>query len=250
MITLFTDFGLNGPYVGQMKAVLAHHAPDLALIDLFHAAPAFDPKRSAYLLSAFTQKIPEGSVFLCVVDPGVGGDRRAGVLNVGRDWFVGPDNGLFELVMRRSREPVIWWDIVWQPDNLSSSFHGRDIFAPVAARLANGEHPEDRPDHFCRRDVSEIRFPDFPDELDEIIFIDDYGNAMSGRRTKSLAEGSLLKIDNVALRNAGTFSNVPPGTPFWYGNSSGLVEIAVNQGRADEELSLSVGKRIEIIHAT
>jgi len=128
MIALFTDFGLLGPYTGQMKAVLCLAASDVAVIDLFADAPAGDPKASAYLLAAYTAWFPAGTVFLCVVDPGVGGTRPAVIVEADDRWYVGPGNGLFELVLRRA-SMARRWDIEWKPERLSASFHGRDLFA-------------------------------------------------------------------------------------------------------------------------
>ena len=144
MIVLFTDFGINGPYVGQMKAVLFQQAPGVSVVDLFADAPAFEPQLSAYLLAAYVNEFPQGSVFLCVVDPGVGNQsRRPVIVKVDERWFVGPDNGLFNVICTRAKNPkaIQWWQITWQPPKLSSSFHGRDLFAPVAARLASAEMP-------------------------------------------------------------------------------------------------------------
>jgi S-adenosyl-L-methionine hydrolase (adenosine-forming) len=104
MIALFTDFGLHGPYTGQMKAVLCEMAPGVPVIDLFADAPAGNPKASAYLLAAYAAWFPERTVFLCVVDPGVGGARPALALEADDRWYVGPGNGLFELVQRRVRQ--------------------------------------------------------------------------------------------------------------------------------------------------
>ncbi|HTZ37483.1 MAG TPA: SAM-dependent chlorinase/fluorinase, partial [Stellaceae bacterium] len=138
MIALFTDFGLAGPYTGQMLAVLHRLAPEVPAISLFADAPAARPKPAAYLLAAYGAWFPDGTVLLCVVDPGVGSARRAVVVEADGRVYVGPDNGLFDIVMRRSPEARLS-EIVWQPASLSTSFPGRDLFAPVAARLAAGE---------------------------------------------------------------------------------------------------------------
>ncbi len=126
MIVLFTDFGLYGPYTGQMKAVLHQMAPGIPIVDLFADAPVGDPKASAYLLAAYAAWFPAGTAFLCVVDPGVGGTRPSIILEADGRWYVGPGNGLFELVQRRARETRSW-DIHWKPEHLSASFHGRDL---------------------------------------------------------------------------------------------------------------------------
>jgi S-adenosylmethionine hydrolase len=153
----------------------------------------------------------------------------------------GPGNGLFELVERRGTTKRSW-DIDWKPDRLSASFHGRDFFAPVAAMLARGEPPPGRP----RRDDAH-RGKDWPDDLCEIVYLDHYGNAMSGLRAVMLPRDARLVAAGRLLQHAGTFSDQPPGTAFWYGNSNGLAEIAVNQGRADRELNLAIGSPIEIV---
>jgi S-adenosyl-L-methionine hydrolase (adenosine-forming) len=107
MIVLFTDFGLQGPYTGQMKAVLHRMAPGRPVIDLFADAPVGNPRASAYLLAAYAEWFAEGSVFLCVVDPGVGGPRPPVILEANGRWYVGPGNGLFELVQRRTPDSLI-----------------------------------------------------------------------------------------------------------------------------------------------
>jgi S-adenosylmethionine hydrolase len=241
MIVLFTDFGLQGPYTGQMKAVLNQMAPGIPVIDLFADAPVGNPKASAYLLAAYAEWFAAGSVFLCVVDPGVGGARPPVILEAGGRWYVGPGNGLFELVERRAASPRSW-DIDWTPESLSASFHGRDLFAPVAAMLARGDSPPRRP----RQDDAHRR-ADWPDDLCEIVYIDHYGNAMTGLRATTLQRDAGLVASGRVLERAKTFSDRAPGTAFWYENSNGLIEIAVNQGRADRELDLAIGVAVEVI---
>src|SRR5579883_2908562 len=157
MIVLFTDFGLLGPYTGQMKAVLQREAPDAPIIDLFADAPSRNPKPSAYLLAAYAAWFPAKAVFLAVIDPGVGGERAALALEADGRWFVGPENGLFEIVRRRASQARLF-EIIWRPPALSQSFHGRDLFAPVAARLARGEEPSGE-----LRDGGFGRYPQWPD---------------------------------------------------------------------------------------
>ncbi len=240
MIALFTDFGLHGPYTGQMKAVLHRMAPGVPVIDLFADAPAGDPRASAYLLAAYAAWFSAGTVFLCVVDPGVGGERPPLIVEADGRWYVGPGNGLFELVQRRA-DTLRRWDITWQAERLSASFHGRDLFAPVAAMLARGDAPPGR-----TRTGDSDRRSDWPDDLAEIVYIDHYGNAMTGLRAAGIAAGSRLAVVGRTLERARTFSDLPVGAAFWYENSNGLVEIAVNQGRADRALGLSVGTPVAI----
>jgi S-adenosylmethionine hydrolase len=207
MIVLFTDFGLEGPYMGQMKAVLHQEAPGLSIVDLFADAPVGNPKASAYLLAAYAAWFPAGTVFLCVVDPGVGGTRPAIMLEADVRWYVGPGNGLFELVQRRAGKAQ-GFDIARKPAHLSSSFHGRDLFAPVAATLARGEPPPGRP----RTDDADRR-PDWPDDLAEIVYVDHFGNAMTGLRAAMLPEGAQLAAAGQVLERAKTFSDLPLSHP-------------------------------------
>jgi hypothetical protein len=241
VIVLFTDFGLEGPYTGQVKAVLHQAAPQVPAIDLFADAPSCNPRAAAYLLAAYGAWFPAGTVLLAVVDPGVGGSRAPVVVAADGRWYVGPDNGLFEIVIRRATTAQVW-EITWRPKRLSSSFHGRDLFAPVAARLALGDPPLGEPYPAAAR-----RHPEWPDDLAEIVYIDRYGNAVTGLRAALLLQEAHLAAAGRSIRRARTFSDVPAGAAFWYENSNGLAEIAVNQGRADRDLDLSIGSMVEIL---
>lgn len=236
-IVLFTDFGPSGPYIGQMEAVLLQLAPQVPVIRLLSNAPVADPRLSAYLLSALQPDFPVDSVFLCVVDPGVGSARRAVVLWADGRYFVGPDNGLLNTVAVQA-ERVRWWCIDWRPERCSASFHGRDLFAPIAARLATGDvDPYLQP-------IEALNLERWPADLPEIIYFDDYGNAMTGLRYRSDRQGKKLVIGDDVIEQGETFSSVRPGEAFWYQNSSGLVEIAVNRGRARQQLKLQLGAQV------
>ena len=241
MIVLFTDFGLEGPYTGQVKAVLFRTAPGIPVVELFADAPAGRPKPAAYLLAAYGVWFPPGTVFLAVIDPGVGGPRLPVIVETEGRWYVGPDNGLFELVIRRA-ESARTWEILWRPETLSASFHGRDLFAPVAGKLARGERPSHEP-----RAPEIGRRGDWPDDLPEIVYVDGYGNAITGLRATFLPNDAQLAISGRMLRRARTFSDVPAGEPFWYENSNGLAEIAVNAGRAADALRLEVGSPVAVL---
>lgn len=239
MIVLFTDFGSAGPYTGQMKAVLAERAPGVPVIDLLNDAPAFRPKSCAYLLAALADAFPADAVFVAVVDPGVGGDRAAIVAQADDRYFVGPDNGLFEIVMRRAAASRSW-AITWAPERLSASFHGRDLFAPVAAGVATGKPVPGEP-----QPAGAARRPDWPDDLAEVVYIDHFGNAMTGLRAATLPADAVLQSAGRRFARANVFSDVPAGAALWYENANGLAEIAVNQGRADA-LGLEVGAAITL----
>jgi S-adenosyl-L-methionine hydrolase (adenosine-forming) len=238
MIVLCTDFGLTGPYMGQVKAVLARDAPGVPAIDLFADLPPFQPKLAAYLLAAYAAWFEPGDVILAVVDPGVGSVRGALVVEAYGRWYVGPDNGLFELTLRRAARARSW-RIDWRPERLSASFHGRDLFAPVAARLARGQPPEGTA-------TEPLRFSDWPDDLPAIVYVDHYGNAMTGLRATMLSPGTELELAGARIARARTFSDVREGQPLWYENANGLAEIALNGGSAAERFALVPGHPVEI----
>lgn len=240
MILLFTDFGYEGFYVGQMHAAIARHAPGVQVIDLMHDAPAFDPAAAAYLLAALAPSVCPNAVVVAVVDPGVGSTRRPIVVRADERLFVGPDNGLFELVMRRASQ-VDCHGIDWRPAALSSSFHGRDLFAPVAASLAKGATYGGTP-----LPVDAVRYPHWPDDLPVVVYVDGYGNLMTGIRAETVGADAQLTVGGAKPRRARTFSDVKPGEMFWYANSIGLIEVAVNQGSAAAQLSASIGMDVSI----
>ena len=241
MILLFTDFGRDGPYVGQMHAVLARAAPGVAVIDLMHDAPAHDPRRAAYLLAALADGFDPGTVCVGVVDPGVGGPRPPLILEADGRWFVGPGNGLFELVRRRARR-ARHWRITWRPARLSATFHGRDLFAPVAAMIARGDPPPGDPvDH-----LPDSPGAGWPDDLAEIVYADRFGNLMTGLRAGHLDPEAILAAGGIEIGAARTFAETTVGAPFWYGNSCGLVEIAVNRGDAARQLGLAAGDPVTV----
>lgn len=243
MIVLFTDFGARGPYTGQMTAVLHAAAPGTPVVDLMAHAPACDARASAYLLAACSRPFPADTVFLAVVDPGVGSSRLPCVVHADDRWFVGPGNGLFELVMRRASRARCW-QIDWRPPQLSATFHGRDLFAPVAARLARGETP---PCAFLSELAGDaLRRPDWPDDLARILYFDSYGNAISGLRAEKVAASARVRIGTLAIASARTFSDVAVGQPFWYENADGLLEIAVNRGRAAGLPGITLGAELSI----
>lgn len=237
MIALFTDFGLEGPYTGQVEAVLQQQAPGIPVIKLFSDLIPFDIQGAAYLLPAYAGGFPPATVFLCVVDPGVGSDRKTVVVQADGRWYVGPDEGLFALVARRAQAVAAYR--LPEVAGAAPSFHGRDIFAPAAAFLArNSRLPEG-----CEP-CSVAARPDWPDDLARVVYIDRFGNAITGLRAAAVAEIAVLTVNDHSLEAAQTFSGVAEGQAFWYANSNGLVEIAVNRGRADALLDIRPGAAV------
>lgn len=249
MIALFTDFGADDIYVGQMKAALLTHAAregrDVGIVDVLHRVPDYDARGAAHLLAALHGAYPDGTVFLSVVDPGVGSEREPVVVMTQMDgktqWFVGPDNGLLSVIAARASHARTY-RITWRPAGLSASFHGRDLFAPVAAWLASGEVPAG-----TLEETSGLQVRLDAGDLAEIVYVDHYGNALTGLRAAAVADDARLRVAQVELTRARVFSDVPEGQAFWYVNSIGLVEIAVNRGSAAAQLGLRPGHVVQVL---
>ena len=237
MIFLFTDFGSGGLYVGQMNALLAERAPKVPVIDLLHDAPAFNVKASAHLLAALAMRLPRESVTLAVVDPGVGGPRTPVAVRADGRWFVGPDNGLISVVAGRARKTEAY-SIGWRPQALSTSFHGRDLFAPIAAMLARGRRSMAK----LKKTALAVGFG--AGDLGEIIYVDRFGNLVTGLRAAAVPQGRTLAVGGRNISYARVFSEVRAGEVFWYENSLGLAEIAANSASASERLGLKAGDRL------
>lgn len=240
-IALVTDFGAGSPYVGQTLLRLAELVPEIQVVDLVSNLPSFRPDLSAYLLSALVRDVPDDTLFLCVVDPGVGGGRSVIHMEADGRWYVGPDNGLMSIVARHGRVVCVR-RVTWRPGRLSASFHGRDLFCPVAGMLVRGERPES---HSVDRES--IVGSDWPDDLAKVVYADGYGNLISGMRASALSGEVRLRAAGRELAYARTFCEAPRGMAFWYENSFGLVELAVNQGRADLTLGLGAGDPIDVL---
>jgi len=239
MIALITDYGCDGPYLGQVQAAIYRYAPHARIVNLLADAPAHDPRSAGYMLPAYASAFPKSTVFLCVVDPAVGCGTQRPVVVVGDGRrFVGPDNGLFDVVISHARRAEVW-EIMWRPDSLSATFHGRDLYAPVAAKLDSNEEVD-------LRAVDLAGTPLCTPDLDEIIYIDHFGNAMTGRRAETLPRESTVMAAGRSLRHRTSYHESSPGDAFWYENANGLVEIAVNRGNAALLLGIQIGDPVTI----
>jgi len=237
-IFLFTDFGSADLYVGQVKAVLAAQAPRVPVIDLLHDAPAFNIRAGAHLLAALAARIPAGSVTVAVVDPGVGGPRGAVAVLADRRWFVGPDNGLISVTAARAARAEVY-AIGWEPRMLSASFHGRDLFAPVAAMLASGKR---RAAKLGKRKGLSVSLG--AGDIAEVIYADHYGNLLTGMRAAGVPRERKVAIKGRKIAHARVFEAAARGQLFWYENSLGLVEIAANGASAQRLLRSRPGDRV------
>ncbi|MCG8373638.1 MAG: SAM-dependent chlorinase/fluorinase [Balneolales bacterium] len=256
IITLTTDFGTQDHYVSVMKAVMLGIAPDVRFIDISHHIPAQDIMAGAWVTRNAAFEFPKGSVHLVVVDPGVGTDRNAMVLQVEGQYFVGPDNGIFSLLYNEFKFKAykLTKEKFWRKDR-SRTFHGRDIFAPVAAHLANGISPKDMGSPI--KDLVNYHWAVPIGDKDGlqgwVIHIDRFGNLITniseqlledtaGRRKVRVYVGNTI-IDHMV----NTFGDVEPGEPAAFIGSSGYLEVGINKGNAAEMLGVDKGAQISLV---
>lgn len=242
LVTLLTDFGLVDGYVAEVKAAILTYAPDVRFVDISHSVPAGDTSAAQYLLARCWRRFPPGTVHLVVVDPGVGGVRRAlAATNDGRG-FVGPDNG----VLTPALDGAAIAELKVPPD-AAATFHGRDVFAPAAARLAMGEHL----DALGRPVADPIRTPlprprrEGEGVIGQVIYVDRFGTVVSNIPVGWVSAGSTVAVGG---RNVGlvrrTFTDVESGSLVALGGSGGTVEIAVRDGSAVAMLGVRVGAEV------
>ena len=240
-IVLATDYGIASSYVGQLKCAIYKITPNVQVIDLIHDFPTCNSKASAYLLASYLEHIPENSIVIGVVDPGVGSNRELIFIEGDGYTFVGPNNGLFSIAVRKLSSFKIS-EIVLTIEPASKTFHGRDIFAPVAAQIFLQSIPK-------LEIISKEKFVgvDWPIDLYEIIYIDHFGNVISGITLEQINKDLSIKIKEHEIKYAETFYSVNEGECFWYRNSNGLLEIAAREKSAAEILELNIGSEIALL---
>ena len=254
LVALYTDFGLNDPYVGQLKGAVKTVNPSAELLDLTHDSTVFDTSAASYLLAKSAHTLPAGAVILAVVDPGVGSARTMLAVRtaMGRI-YVAPNNGLLTEVLAREGlaearqvENRDWY----LPGEASSTFHGRDMLAPVAARLAGGKSLDEvgpKADKIIRlpRNTATV-LPNLAKGI--VLFVDHYGNILTnlpGSELGKLKPGQLLNLTlkgkPVPVPFLRTYADAPDDRPFALINSDGEFEIAVSKGSAAKKLGVSPG---------
>jgi S-adenosylmethionine hydrolase len=242
VITLLTDFGTADGYVAEMKGVLLSLAPEARIVDIAHDIPPQDIMRARLTVSRYWRRFPPGTVHVVVVDPGVGTARAALAVESEGRFLVGPDNGVLSSAIGVGHARVVDLDV---PGGASPTFHGRDVFAPAAARLARGE-PLDILGRTHRKSVM-IHTP-VPIRADgggvtgEIIAIDRFGNAITNLEP---LPGETVTVAGWVVPVVRTFGDVAVGTPCALVGSAGLLEIAVRDGSAANSLGLGVGMPVE-----
>lgn len=276
IVALITDFGTMDTYVGVMKGVILSIEPECQLIDLTHEVPPGDIRRGAFFLWQSRPYFPSGTIFLCVVDPGVGTSRKPIALQTENQFFIGPDNGLFSFVcegdyqVRHISNPAVW------RSNFSSTFHGRDIFAPAAGYLAKG-----MPFAYLGEPIDKIELIPYPrlESVEpnllrgEILFTDRFGNLItslgifyclrdfyyrlepmigSDRPPQLITQLDVSKTRIILpsgdlLKPVRTFSDLTPGECGFLIGSSGFIELVSNRMSAKELLGLGEGSEIRLI---
>lgn len=246
-VVLLSDFGLMDPYVGQMRGTIARLAPGVQILDLTHGVAPFNLPQAGYFLAASAPHFPEDAVFVAVVDPGVGTDRRIVAVERRRQIFLAPDNGLLDLVLQGG-DPLRVFDLT--PDAItlgraSATFQGRDVLAPLAARLAQGEPPSTLgtamdPSGLVRSSWSRPRAENGGVEA-QVLHVDRFGNCVLNLRQDfglPPAEVRLTAPQAQPLRRVRTYADLAPGQVGLLLGSQGFFELAQFMGSAAELLGL------------
>lgn len=256
IITLTTDFGQQDHYVSAMKAVILGISPSSRMIDVSHEIPPQDVMAGAWVVRNAAMLFPSGTVHLVVVDPGVGTDRKPVALQIEDQFFVGPDNGIFSLIADEySYRAVCLNNTEFWREKQSNTFHGRDIFAPVAAHLATGIELRELGDPV--EELVTYRWAVPISDKDGIqgwvVHIDRFGNLITNISSDliwSTAGKSRFRIyagNTILDEVVPTFGAVPDGEPAAYIGSAGTLEIAINKGNAREMLGVEKGAQVSII---
>jgi S-adenosylmethionine hydrolase len=243
VITLLTDFGTADSYVGELKGMLLSTAADAVLVDITHDIPRGDVAAASYVLGRTWRAFPRGTVHLAVVDPGVGTERRAVAAPVAGHGFVAPDNGLLSDVFAVADARVVRLPV---PAGASRTFHGRDVFAPAAARLVRGTSLGDLgtpvsdlvhlPPRRPRAEGGEI--------VGHVIHVDGFGTLVTDLPGDAVAEDATVRLGRHTVALRGTFGDVAAGESVAVVGSAGTVEVAVRDGRADTVLGLTRGAEV------
>jgi S-adenosyl-L-methionine hydrolase (adenosine-forming) len=253
-IALLTDFGLDDPYVGQLKGVLRALAPGCACLDISHGVRPHGILQASFFLAASRPFFPPGTVFLTVVDPGVGTQREVALVQAHDQLFLAPDNGLVTLVLSGAAPARAWLldPAFASGTTASATFHGRDIFAPLAARLASGEDPQrfgrTVPPERLTRLAAAVPVQEGPRLSCTVLHVDRFGNAILSL-TRQSWEKTLFATPSLTLRSPAiapvvpspTYARIPAGSIGLVPGSQGHLELAMDRRAAAAELGLDIG---------
>ena len=249
VIVLLTDFGTLDPYVGQMKGVLLREAPDAQVVDLCHEVRAHNIVQAAFLLEASHLHFPPQAIFLGVVDPGVGSSRSILMAQFENQIFLAPDNGLLSFLLDR---PVSWWKVAPEFECASKTFHGRDIFAPLAARLALGASPRSMATPVSAIEIKRhaMTWAENADGVLDctVLHVDRFGNCLLNLRAENFdaGDGTLHLDDGTMVAVVKTYAHLSPGQVGLLEGSQGVMELAMNQDSCARLLELSPSKTLRL----
>ena len=257
IVTLTSDFGLKDPYVAEMKAAILTICPSAVIVDVTHGVEKFNVRAGAFMLASAAPYFPKGTIHVAVVDPSVGTQRRPIIIETERSVFVGPDNGL--LILAAEAQGIKHMRHIesrrFMMPHVSSTFHGRDIFAPAAAHLANGEALEE-----FGPQITDVVKPEFTkvtrskDALaGEVLHVDDFGNIITNIHSKDIAafrEGIVqVELPNQTpqqMKVSRTYADAKPQEPLALIGSHSYLEIALNQGNAAAKFFAKAGDKITL----
>jgi hypothetical protein len=257
IITLTTDFGLKDPYVAEMKAVILNISPDAVIVDVTHDIEKFNVRMGAYVLASASPYFPKGTVHVAVVDPGVGTERRPILIQTGRAFYIGPDNGVLVLAAKNEGVKHIYEikNRRFMMPKISNTFHGRDVFAPAAAHLTKGTQPAE-----YGPEIREIVTPKFAKVIrrddafvGEILHVDGFGNVITNFREKELKALNVrdavtveIKGVNLKLKLCKAYAEVEAHKPLAIIGSHDFLEISINQGNAAKTFKIEAGDKIKL----
>lgn len=259
IITLTTDFGLKDPYVAEMKAVILSISPNAKIVDITHKIEKFNIRMGAYTLAAACPYFPKGTIHVAVIDPGVGTKRKAILVQTRNSYFIGPDNGVLALAAKSQGIKHIYRieNPKFMLPRISNTFHGRDIFAPAAAYLANWISPSE-----FGPEIPEIVTPKFAKITKtkttltgEVIHIDGFGNIITNLREEDCEITGMKKTVNLKLKDTRlklklckSYSEVKAQQPLAIIGSHNFLEISMNQGNAAETFQIRVGDKVRLYY--
>lgn len=250
LVTLTTDFGTQDGYVGAMKGVIRSLAPDADLVDITHAVPPHDIPAGAFALAQAAPYFPVGTIHVAVVDPGVGGERAAVVATSGGHVYIGPDNGVLSLIAPTPGEVYAITADGFYRDQASATFHGRDVFAVCAGRIAAGARPADAGPAVDLLGMLTLPLagPRPDGRFATVIHVDAFGNLITDTGSDELPSEAGFKIANHTIaRLSTTFESVERGELVAYIGSGNTLEIAVREGSAARILGVSRGEFVAIV---
>ncbi len=259
IITLLSDFGLRDHYVAEMKAVILGICPQARIVDISHLVEKFNIRMGAFLLASATRYFPKGTIHVAVVDPGVGTKRRPLLVKTKDAFYIGPDNGLLILAAQKNRIQRVYeiTNAELMLPSVSRTFHGRDVFAPVAAHLANGTSPDVLGSTIINYCVPQFTKAELRTEglRGEVLHVDDFGNVITNITWANLQKADAKPPQMISLNSnrkvyrmlfVEAYGDVSDKSALALIGSHGFLEFAVNQGNASRILKTKVGDAVTV----